>query len=73
MTSNVKMVDVTNPPTTTVANGRCTSLPIPVEKSKGIIPKAAARAVMSTGLNLRQAPLIDASSIEKPSRSNWFK
>ena len=40
MTNKVKIVDVTSPPTTTVAKGRCTSLPTPVANSSGINPSA---------------------------------
>jgi hypothetical protein len=71
-TSNVKTVEVTKPPTTTVARGLCTSLPIPVENKSGIIPSAAARAVINTGRNLKLAPLIEASSTANPSIISWF-
>ena len=37
------------PPTTTVASGRCTWLPIPVENAAGTKPIQADNAVMSMG------------------------
>ena len=48
-TSRVRRVEVISPPMTTVANGRCTSAPSPVESAIGRNPIDATRAVMSTG------------------------
>ena len=57
-TINVSRVEVINPPITTVANGRCTSAPAPVETAIGKKPKAAAEAVNKTARNLSWAPFI---------------
>lgn len=48
-TNRVSRVLDATPPTTTVASGRCTSEPTPVESSIGIKPSAAIAAVISTG------------------------
>lgn len=45
-TTNVSNVEDINPPTTTEANGRWTSEPTPVARSKGIRPRAAMLAVI---------------------------
>ena len=47
--SSVNMVDVTNPPITTMAKGFCVSLPTPVEIAAGNKPIAAIKAVITTG------------------------
>ena len=44
MTNRVSTVEVIKPPITTVASGRCTSLPVPVENNKGINPNAVVSA-----------------------------
>ena len=51
-TNKVRSVEVTNPPITTVASGRCTSAPSPCDSAIGKKPIEATRAVMSTGRNL---------------------
>ena len=53
------------PPTTTVAKGRCTSDPTPVDSSMGMSPKAAMAAVISTGRRRDNAP--------KNMASAWFR
>ena len=55
-TSNVKIVDETIPPITTVANGRCTSEPVPCDIAIGMNPNEATSAVMSTGRRRITAP-----------------
>ena len=54
----VSIVEVNNPPITTVASGLCTSAPAPVEIAIGRNPIAAAPAVSITGRNLFLVPLI---------------
>jgi hypothetical protein len=54
------MVEVTNPPITTVASGRCTSEPVPDESINGTSPSAVVIAVNNTGRSLRRAPRIDS-------------
>jgi hypothetical protein len=44
------------PPTTTVARARCTSVPTPVANAAGSIPTVATVAVMSTGRKRSTAP-----------------
>jgi len=61
-TKSVKIVEKITPPITTVANGLCTSEPIPVFNAIGIKPSEATRAVVITGLNLVTAPSIIALS-----------
>ena len=55
-TSSVRIVEVTSPPITTAASGRCTSLPVPVASSSGISPRAVVTAVISTGRRRSDAP-----------------
>ncbi len=50
-TNKVRSVEVTRPPITTVASGRCTSAPSPCDRAIGKKPIEATRAVMSTGRN----------------------
>jgi hypothetical protein len=54
------MVEVTNPPITTVASGRRTSEPVPDESINGTSPSAVVIAVNNTGRSLRRAPRIDS-------------
>jgi hypothetical protein len=58
---SVSIVELINPPITTLASGRCISAPVDVETAMGINPKLATKAVMSTGLSLLLAPLITDS------------
>jgi hypothetical protein len=58
---NVSKVEVTSPPMTTEAKGRCTSEPIEVEKAMGKKPMLATQAVINTGRSLRFAPAKTAS------------
>jgi hypothetical protein len=55
-TTSVSSVEVTSPPMTTVASGRCTSAPFVVEMAMGRKPNEATRAVVSTGRSLARAP-----------------
>jgi len=54
MTRRVRAVEVTRPPTTTVARGRWTSLPAPVEKRRGKSPNAVVAAVGQSGAATRR-------------------
>ena len=56
-TIKVRMVEVINPPITTVAKGRCTSAPAEVDKAMGRKPIEATEAVIITGLNLMFTPI----------------
>ena len=47
---------VTSPPMMTTANGRCVSLPTPVESAAGIRPRIARSAVISTTRKRLAAP-----------------
>ena len=53
----VSIVEVINPPMTTVASGLCTSAPAPVEIAIGKKPIAAAAAVSITGRSRSLVPL----------------
>src|SRR5206468_7480303 len=55
-TKRVSSVDVTKPPMTTVASGRCTSAPAPVETAIGMNPTLATSAVIRTGRSRMVAP-----------------
>ena len=50
-TKRVRKVAMSNPPMTTVANGRCTSAPEPLLKAMGKKPNEATKAVINTGRN----------------------
>jgi hypothetical protein len=65
-TNNVKIVDDTNPPITTVASGRCTSAPALRDTAIGMNPTLATNAVMSTGRNRTSAPSRTASPSARP-------
>jgi hypothetical protein len=54
--NNVRIVEVTRPPITTIARGREVSEPIPVEVAAGIKPMAAIMAVIITGLMRATTP-----------------
>jgi len=58
------------PPITTVANGRCTSAPVPVARAMGINPKEATSAVIKTGRNRVREPCRIASSKGSPFSRN---
>ena len=66
-TRSVRRVDVTNPPITTVAKGRCTSAPMLVATAIGTKPNPATIAVISTGRSRVFAPSTTASSSERSS------
>jgi cobalt-zinc-cadmium resistance protein CzcA len=55
-------------------SGQNLSVPaVPDASNNGINPNAVVTAVINTGLTLKQAPLIEASSIGIPCFTNWFK
>src|ERR1051325_1391742 len=58
---NVSAVELTSPPMTTEASGRCTSAPVDVAMAIGMKPTLATSAVMSTGRSRRSAPPSTAS------------
>ena len=66
-TSNVNKVDDKIPPMTTVANGRCTSAPVPVTSATGTNPSDATNAVINTGRRRVMARSKMASSSERSS------
>ena len=59
------MVENSNPYTITVANGRCTSLPIPVAIEAGKSPNIATEAVINTGRKRCFAPFTTADNKSK--------
>ena len=59
-------MDVTSPPMTTVASGRCTSAPVPCESATGMNPRLATSAVMSTGRRRSRAPSAAATAGAAP-------
>ena len=65
-TTSVSRVEEMMPPMTTVARGRCTSLPVPTLIAMGTNPSPATRAVVSTGRSRVMAPSITASSSALP-------
>jgi len=60
-----------SPPMTTVANGRCTSDPIPVLNAIGTKPRLATSAVISTGRRRRSAARRIAVRSGTPSARSW--
>ena len=64
--TSVSSVDVTSPPMTTVASGRCTSAPVPCESATGMKPRLATSAVIRTGRSRSRAPPSAAASGEAP-------
>ena len=60
--NNVRIVELINPPITTMARGFCVSEPIPVDTAAGNKPMAAINAVMTTGLILELTPVFRAST-----------
>src|SRR5580658_6571506 len=60
------------PPTITVANGRCTWLPMPVEIAAGNRPIQAERAVISSGRIRVEAARYIASSGSRPWDFSWL-
>ena len=68
---SVRMVAVSSPPMTTVARGRYTSAPSPVERAIGKKPSEATSAVMMTGRSCNIHPLtIRSRTSVIPSFSN---
>ena len=61
-TNRVSMVEDKIPPITTVANGRCTSAPVPVAIAIGKNPNEATSAVISTGRKRVSVPSRIASA-----------
>lgn len=60
-------MEETSPPITTIANGLCTSEPVPVVITSGSNPRAVVIVVIRTGLSLDKEPAIIASLKERPS------
>ena len=58
---------------TTVANGLCTSAPMPVLSAMGTNPRPATSAVMATGLSRASAPSRAASPGDRPFALSWLK
>ena len=65
-TPRVRIVEVTRPPMTTEASGRCTSAPAPDATAIGTNPTAATSAVVRTGRNLERAAARAASIGSSP-------
>ena len=61
-------VEVTSPPITTVARGRWTSDPMPVESSRGINPRLATVAVIITGRRRQHGSPFDKNAEESNQR-----
>ena len=59
---SVNNVELTRPPITTTARGRCTSEPIPWDSARGTNPRSATKAVVNTGRRRNRQPLTTASS-----------
>ncbi len=55
-----------NPPTITMANGRCESEPMACETAAGISPRVATSIVIMIGRKRNTAPSIAESSMEWP-------
>jgi hypothetical protein len=66
----VSSVEVTSPPQTMVASGRCTSAPTPVASAMGMKPSAATSAAMSTSRARSRVAATAASAGERPSSSS---
>src|SRR6266853_3988719 len=64
--NSVRMSVDSSPPTTTVANGRWTSDPMPVARAAGTIPSMATTIIMRTGRIWASAPRITASRASIP-------
>src|SRR5207249_9464075 len=69
-TNNMRIADVTIPPTTTRANGFWVSEPMPVATDAGSKPIAAASAAINTGRSCNSEPLATASRKEYPPSRN---
>ena len=70
----MSIVEVNKPPITTVASGRCTSAPAPVDIAIGKNPIAAAPAVSITGRSLSFVPCkINSRILIFPSCLSSFK
>ncbi|MDF2694913.1 MAG: hypothetical protein K0S65_3296, partial [Labilithrix sp.] len=69
-TNTVSTVAETRPPMTTVASGRCTSLPGAVDSAIGKKPNDATSAVMSTGRRRSSAARMIAASCGTPDTSS---
>jgi len=67
MINSVSSVEVTNPPTTTVASGFWISEPAPPANSIGIRLKMEIEAVISTGRSRSRLPFLMASCSSNPS------
>ena len=67
------MIDPNNiPPTTTVASGRCTSLPMPVEIAAGKSPIPADKLIINNG-RIKPDAAENIASVGVPPRSRaWL-
>src|SRR6202044_2827191 len=61
-----------NPPTITIANGRCESEPIACERAAGSSPRVATSIVIMMGRSLSTAPSTAAFSIEYLRARSWL-
>jgi len=69
ITNRVNSVEVTKPPTTTVANGFCTSDPVPEDNNNGINPNAVVIAVMNIGYHPGRYPKLSKILLKTSIRS----
>jgi hypothetical protein len=70
-TNSVSAVELSRPPMTTVASGRCTSDPGPVANTIGIRLKIAMLAVIRTALSLVSHPSSTARDTLSPAARSW--
>ena len=66
-------MELSKPPTTTVANGRWVSAPTPLESNIGTKPRIATLAVISTGRNRSAVPCTTASRTDRPLSRNSLR
>src|SRR5512139_866783 len=71
--TRVSRVELSRPPTTTVASGRCVSAPTPEDSNIGTRPRIATLAVISTGRSRRTVPSVTASRTLRPLPRNSFR
>src|SRR5581483_10262421 len=71
--TSFKNVDVSNPPMTTIARGRCTSAPAPVAIAIGTNPRLATSAVIKIGRSRVSEPSNTASRTCLPCSRSWLK
>jgi len=61
-----------NPPTITMANGRCESDPIACDVAAGSSPSVATSMVIMIGRSRSTAPCMAASAIGMPRARSWL-